>query len=88
MSESLDAFRARARAWLAEAGAPEVPLDLDTRFAVLREWQKTLFEAGWLGLAWSTEAGGQGLSHLHQLVFAEELARARGGAPLNASATA
>jgi alkylation response protein AidB-like acyl-CoA dehydrogenase len=77
--ESLDAFQARARAWLSDAELPEVPRDLDARFAVLRQWQKTLFEAGWGGIAWSKEAGGQGLTHLHQLVFVEELVRA--GAP-------
>ena len=80
--ESLDAFRSRARAWLAEAEPPEVPLDLDQRFAVLRTWQKTLFDAGWVGLAWSKEAGGQGLTHLHQLVFIEELVRARAPQPI------
>lgn len=78
-TEPVDAFRARARTWLAQAEPPEVPLDLDARFAVLRRWQKTLFEAGWLGIAWSREAGGQGLTHLHQLAFVEELVRA--GAP-------
>ncbi|MBW0102653.1 acyl-CoA dehydrogenase family protein [Pseudonocardia sp. KRD291] len=80
--ESLDAFRARARAWLAEAEPPEVPLDLDSRFTVLRRWQKTLFEAGWVGIAWSREAGGQGLTHSHQLVFVEELVRARAPQPI------
>ena len=34
----------------------QVPLDLDDRFAVLRRWQRTLFEAGWVGLAWSAES--------------------------------
>lgn len=80
--ESLDEFRARARAWLAKAEPPEVPLDLDARFAVLRQWQKTLFEAGWVGIAWSKQAGGQGLTHLHQLVFVEELVRARAPQPI------
>lgn len=75
--ESLEDFRARARAWLAATGAPEVPSDPDARFAVLRRWQKTLSDAGWLGLAWSREAGGGGLTHAHQLVFVEELVRAR-----------
>ncbi len=78
-TESLDTFRARARTWLAATDIPAVPLDLDGRFAVLRQWQKTLFEAGWVGIAWSKEAGGQGLSHRHHLVFVEELVRA--GAP-------
>ena len=77
--ESLDTFRARARTWLAATDIPAVPLDLDGRFAALRQWQKTLFEAGWVGIAWSREAGGQELSHLHHLVFVEELVRA--GAP-------
>lgn len=80
--ESLDSFRTRARAWLAEAEPPRVPLDLDGRFEVLRQWQKSLFEAGWIGIAWSKEAGGQGLSHMHQLVFVEELVRARAPQPI------
>ncbi|MGW6425102.1 acyl-CoA dehydrogenase family protein [Nocardia sp. NPDC055053] len=80
--ESLDAFRTRARSWLAEIEPPEVPLDLDQRFAALRVWQKTLFDAGWMGLAWSKEAGGQGLTYLHQLVFIEELVRARAPQPI------
>lgn len=75
----LDAYRRDVRAWLNRADVPEVPLDLEGRFTVLREWQKTLYEAGFVGIAWSREAGGQGLSPLHQLVFSEELARA--GAP-------
>ena len=81
-TESLDAFRARARSWLANVELPEVPLDLDARFGVLRQWQKTLFEAGWGGRAWSREAGGQGLTHAHELVFVEELVRARAPQPI------
>lgn len=80
--ESLEDFRARARRWLADVEPPEVPLDLDDRFAVLRRWQRTLFEAGWVGLAWSAEAGGGGLTHAHQLVFVEELVRARAPQPV------
>jgi alkylation response protein AidB-like acyl-CoA dehydrogenase len=81
-AEDLDAFRLRARAWLEQADIPSVPMDLDARFDVLRSWQKVLFDAGWVGISWSKEAGGQGLSHLHQLVFVEELARARGPMPI------
>ncbi|MFF0110114.1 acyl-CoA dehydrogenase family protein [Streptomyces hirsutus] len=75
----LEAYRRQVRAWLAQATVPEVPLDLEGRFAVLREWQRTLYEAGFVGISWTRAAGGQGLSPLHQLVFSEELARA--GAP-------
>jgi alkylation response protein AidB-like acyl-CoA dehydrogenase len=76
---TLEEFRASIREWLARAAIPRVPLDLDERFAVLRTWQKALYDAGWIGISWSKEAGGRGLSPLHQMVFAEELARA--GAP-------
>lgn len=80
--ESLDKFRTRARCWLADVEPPEVPLDLDKRFGVLRQWQRTLFEAGWVGIAWSTQAGGGGLTHAHQMVFVEELVRARAPQPV------
>jgi alkylation response protein AidB-like acyl-CoA dehydrogenase len=58
-----------------------VSSDHDVRFAALRHWQKTLFDAGWAGIAWSKEAGGQGLTHMHQLAFVEELVRARAPQP-------
>jgi alkylation response protein AidB-like acyl-CoA dehydrogenase len=82
MTTELDDYRQRARTWLSAADIPSVPIDLDARFAVLRKWQKTLFEAGWVGIAWSKDAGGQGLTHLHQLAFAEELVRARAPQPI------
>jgi alkylation response protein AidB-like acyl-CoA dehydrogenase len=81
-TEPLDQFRARARAWLAQADVPTVPLDQEARFAVLRAWQRTLYDAGWMGVAWSREAGGQGLTHEHHLVFVEELVRARAPQPI------
>jgi alkylation response protein AidB-like acyl-CoA dehydrogenase len=76
---SLEEYRESVRAWLSQADIPEVPLDIESRFTALRRWQKVLFDAGWIGISWSREAGGQGLSPMHQLVFSEELARA--GAP-------
>jgi alkylation response protein AidB-like acyl-CoA dehydrogenase len=75
----LATFRETARTWLASADIPAVPLGLDERFEVLRGWQRELFTAGWIGISWTKEAGGQGLTPLHQLAFNEELARA--GAP-------
>ncbi|MCD2119381.1 MULTISPECIES: acyl-CoA dehydrogenase family protein [Rhodococcus] len=82
MTTDLAEYRSGVRAWLADADIPTVPLDLDERFDVLRDWQRALFEAGGLGISWSKEAGGQGLSHLHQLAFAEELAYARAPMPI------
>lgn len=80
-----EAFRARVRAWLA-ANPPErperVPHDeasLAAEFARLRAWQRRLYEAGFVGLLWPREYGGQGAPPVHQAILNEELARA--GAP-------
>ncbi|MFI5953809.1 acyl-CoA dehydrogenase family protein [Cryptosporangium sp. NPDC051539] len=81
-TESVEQFRARARAWLAGADIPVVEEALDARFTVLRQWQKTLYDAGWLGIGWSTDSGGPGRGPLHRLVFAEELARAGAPSPI------
>jgi alkylation response protein AidB-like acyl-CoA dehydrogenase len=80
VAPTLEEYRSKIRSWLSAATIPEVPLDLDRRVAVLRAWQADLYAAGWIGISWSRESGGQGLTALHQLVFAEELARA--GAPM------
>jgi alkylation response protein AidB-like acyl-CoA dehydrogenase len=73
---SIEEFRAMVRVWLADH-AFELPADLSLRFARLRQWQRELFEAGLMGLAWPTEFGGRGLSPAHQKVFFDELAAAR-----------
>ncbi|HUF96699.1 MAG TPA: acyl-CoA dehydrogenase family protein, partial [Ilumatobacter sp.] len=39
-------------------------------------WRTTLFENGYLGVAWPKEYGGAGLSKLEQVVLVEEFARA------------
>lgn len=67
------AFRERLRTWL-EASTPSIGKhDVDA----LKAWQRTLHEAGWLGLTWPAEYGGQGLGFREQAVFNEEAARAR-----------
>jgi alkylation response protein AidB-like acyl-CoA dehydrogenase len=73
----LEEYRERARTWLSEVERPEVPSDYDERFAVLRRWQRTLFDGGWVGIQWPERFGGQGLTIRHTLVFDEELLRAR-----------
>ncbi|MHA3701141.1 acyl-CoA dehydrogenase family protein [Jatrophihabitans sp. YIM 134969] len=81
-AEPIEQFRARARAWLATVDLPVVEEDLDSRFTVLREWQRTLYAAGWLGIGWSTDPGGPGRGPLHRLAFSEELARAGAPSPI------
>jgi len=84
MTESVEEYRERARAWLAAVERPHLSDDYDERFAALRQWQRTLYDAGWIGIQWPSELGGQGLSIRHSLAFAEELARARLPAPAGA----
>ncbi|WP_042438161.1 acyl-CoA dehydrogenase family protein [Streptacidiphilus albus] len=80
-----EAFRARARTWLAErldgAGAPFADLCTDVGPTELdpdrrRSWEQELGAGGWIGLGWSEGA------LTRQVVWAEEYARARGPAPL------
>ena len=83
------AFREKARAWLAE-NLPHgianrgfaLAID-DETVRLLTEWQRRLWEAGYLGLSWPKEYGGQGASMIESAIFNEEMARVRAPAPLN-----
>ena len=73
----LEAYRAKARAWL-ESMAPEYGRDerrglseIET-LALSRRYQRAKFDAGYAGISWSPDFGGQGLSHLEQMAFAAE----------------
>jgi alkylation response protein AidB-like acyl-CoA dehydrogenase len=46
---------------------------------IQREWQRRLYEGGWLTLAWPAERGGRGATPVMQSIYAEEVALA--GAP-------
>jgi alkylation response protein AidB-like acyl-CoA dehydrogenase len=75
-------YRARVRQWLAEAVAelpgPE-PTTIAERLPFWRPWQQRVHAAGYAGLAWPTEYGGQDASLVQQAIFLEEYDRA--GAP-------
>ena len=76
----LDVFRERARAWLAanrhdapaDYGAIVPPALVDAGIA----WQRRLYDAGFAGIHWPTEHGGQGLSSEHNGAWIEECALA------------
>jgi alkylation response protein AidB-like acyl-CoA dehydrogenase len=75
------AFRAEARAWLAD-NVPSRPLPSgDTRegFALHLEWERKLFEARWAVVSWPAAYGGRDASVWEWLAFEEEYYRA--GAP-------
>ncbi|APU39851.1 acyl-CoA dehydrogenase family protein [Streptomyces sp. TN58] len=68
------AFRADARAWLADH-VPVRPLpSLETRegFAAHREWEARLYADRWSAVSWPEEYGGRGVDLVHWLVFEEE----------------
>jgi alkylation response protein AidB-like acyl-CoA dehydrogenase len=65
-----DDFSARADAWLAEH-APREPV---TDVAKARLFQGELHDAGFAGITWPAEYGGQGLTRVEQRTF-DELAR-------------
>jgi alkylation response protein AidB-like acyl-CoA dehydrogenase len=75
-------FRAKARAWLESQVIPRPPADLAERHRVQREWQRRLFDHGWLALSWPKEYGGQGLTRVHDVIFSQERARVRAPRPI------
>jgi alkylation response protein AidB-like acyl-CoA dehydrogenase len=86
------AFRGEVRAWL-EAN---VPAELRGRgfassradrhaVARLRDWQRTLHKAGFVGMDWPAEYGGRGASLVEQVMLYEEMSRAQAPQPLNRS---
>lgn len=49
----------------------------DGQFEFLREWQNTVYEAGYLGMAWPEEYGGRGRPQVFQDIVTREMARQR-----------
>jgi len=80
-SESDQAFRAELRAWLEDAvpahGATPSRHDWNARRAYDTGWQRKLFDAGYAGINWPKEYGGLDLPLSEQLVYYEEIARAK-----------
>ena len=72
---SVEAFSKDAESWFAE-NTPRnlsfmLPLTFmevgtDQQFEFLRDWQRRVYEAGFLGAAWPSEYGGGGLTDAHQ----------------------
>lgn len=81
----LEDFRAEFIAWL-EANKPSEPDFLlpqsfmevggDQQFEFLRDWQRKVYDAGYLGMAWPADYGGRGRPQALQDVVTEEMLRA------------
>jgi len=69
------AFRQQVRQWLKENLPKKKPETIEEK----RDWHTKLYEAGYLGMGWPKEYGGQEARPMEQAIVGEELARA--GAP-------
>ncbi|TMF86712.1 MAG: acyl-CoA dehydrogenase [Chloroflexi bacterium] len=69
------------RDWLARETPRDLPYDLDARFPRLVEWQRKLYDAGWLGYGWPAEFGGNGGGPTDKVILSVELARAAAPVP-------
>jgi len=73
----LEAYRLKARAWL-ESVKPTFGkealrgLSEEDHLAMGRRYQRAKFEAGFAGIHWDPEMGGQGLTPLHKVIFEQE----------------
>lgn len=73
-------FRARLRQWLDENN-PGLPASStsDEYWAGQASWHQALYDAGFFGMSWPKDIGGQGLPSVYDVIVDEELAAA--GAP-------
>jgi alkylation response protein AidB-like acyl-CoA dehydrogenase len=80
-----EAFRAEARAWLAEHLVGEFAalgtgsnMGEGHELEVRRAWERELAAGGWVGIGWPKAYGGRDLPLTQQMIFNEEYARAGG----------
>ena len=84
-----EAFRQRVRSWLqsnipddwTKFGLSEVPRP--EAYAFLRKWQATLYDAGFIGITWPKEYGGQGLTFVEEMILHQEMALQKAPPMLN-----
>ncbi len=77
-------FRLRLRAWIDvhNPGLPASSTD-DDYWKGQAAWHQSLYDAGFFGVTWPTDIGGQGLASVYDVIVDEELASA--GAPARPS---
>ena len=84
MSDELDDFRREVHAWF-KANKPADPgfllpesfmeVGTDPQFQFLRAWQRKVYDAGYLGMAWPQAYGGGGRPQAFQDIVNAEMAR-------------
>ena len=84
--QELDQFRVEVSAWLRENNPgdpgfllPESFMEVgtDEQFEYLRNWQRKVYDAGYLGMSWPEEYGGGGKPQVFQDIVSQEMARQR-----------
>lgn len=68
-------YREQVRAWLRD-NAPRVPKasTRDEQLQIAQKFQAALYDAGYAGITWPLDTGGQGLNPIYQTIFSEEAA--------------
>jgi alkylation response protein AidB-like acyl-CoA dehydrogenase len=86
-----ESFREEVRSWLGK----NLPKDWVARvrqsgdvprpeaYDFMRNWQRQMYEAGFVGLTWPKEAGGRGLTFMEEMILQEEMALHRAPPVLN-----
>jgi alkylation response protein AidB-like acyl-CoA dehydrogenase len=83
LSPEHEAFRAQVRAWLKanlpkrEVGEPSREHGDPARVRWLKQWQRTLYEGGYVAMGWPKEYGGRGLGVMEQTIVNQELVAAK-----------
>jgi alkylation response protein AidB-like acyl-CoA dehydrogenase len=89
-SNAQDAYRTKVRGWLSDnlpdnwvqAGQwPTLSEEDEQKFLI--DWERRLYFAGYSGIAWPKQFGGQGLDHFDELVVNEELGRSEAPESIN-----
>lgn len=73
----LDTFRTNARTWLQSVApiygkAAQTTLSYDEKLALGRRYMKARYDAGFSGINWPKDMGGQGLTHIEKVAFETE----------------
>jgi alkylation response protein AidB-like acyl-CoA dehydrogenase len=84
-------FRDEIRSWLSRnlpgdwsskvQAASDVPRE--EAYDFLRQWQRKMYDAGFVGLTWPKESGGRGLTFMEEMILQEEMALAKAPPLLN-----
>ena len=81
--ESVEQFRAEFRTWLGQNRPSEEEMHAEPALSSghvppwAKRWTRRMFDAGWLVPGWPPERGGRNASPTEQLVYLEEMERAR-----------